>query len=85
MFALTVSLSEAGVFTWPEWTEMLIAASNTTKISCGESSFHGWLDALERVLAAKALTDREDLRVSREAWEKAARRTPHGRPIELES
>ncbi len=69
MFALTVSLSEAGVFTWPEWTEMLIAASNTTKVSCGESSFHGWLDALERVLAAKAVTDREDLRVSREAWD----------------
>ena len=74
VFALAVSLSERGAFTWSEWTAAL----------AGEDvSYERWLETLERLVAEKDLTDEATLARYRHAWAHAAERTPHGTPIEL--
>jgi hypothetical protein len=39
--------------------------------------------ALERLVAAKGLTDPAALAARKEAWAEAYRHTPHGKPVEL--
>jgi hypothetical protein len=39
--------------------------------------------ALERLAVEKGLTDREAMRVRKEAWTKAYRHTPHGKAVEM--
>ena len=41
------------------------------------------LNALERLVAEKKLTDQATLARYYDAWDHAADRTPHGQPIEL--
>jgi nitrile hydratase accessory protein len=79
-FALAVALHERGVFTWAEWAAALAAEIER---STGESYYHDWLAALEKLVAQKGLTDAATLRRYADAWEHAADRTPHGTPIEL--
>jgi high-affinity nickel-transport protein len=43
------------------------------------------LNALERLVTAKGLTDQRSLLTRREAWADAYRSTPHGTPVELAS
>ena len=50
----------------------------------GETYYHHWLAALERLVAAKGLADAQSLARNRDAWERASERTPHGMPIELQ-
>ena len=75
-FALAVSLSERGVFTWSEWTEAVAAAPEA-------GHYERWLATLERLVTGKGLADEVALARYREAWANAAERTPHGTPIEL--
>ena len=76
-FALAVSLSERGVFTWSEWTEAVSAAPEQL------GYYERWLTTLERLVAEKGLADEAALARYRHAWAHAAERTPHGTPIEL--
>ena len=48
-----------------------------------EEEIAAWLAALERLVAEKGLATPGALRRCHDAWEAAARRTPHGKPIEL--
>jgi len=86
-FALVVQLHERGLYTWPEWAETLTqqirAAQAAGDADLGDTYYHHWLAALETLVARKgASTDTELSRYAR-AWDRAAHRTPHGRPIEL--
>ena len=49
----------------------------------GETYYRHWLNALERMVAAKGLADMQMLARYRHAWHHAAGRTAHGTPIEL--
>ena len=83
-FALAVRLSEAGVFTWSEWAEALgreIAAAGPADL--GERYYEHWLAALETLVDRKGLTHASERRKRRDAWEAAARATPHGEAIVL--
>jgi nitrile hydratase accessory protein len=86
-FALAVSLEERSVFTWAEWTQVLgdeiKKAQAAGDPDTGETYYHHWLAALERMLSEKGLTDPAQLMRTRDAWERACARTPHGAPIEL--
>lgn len=86
-FALAVKLSEQGYFTWPEWSvalaEELKAAADRGDPDDGSHYYDHWLSALERLVAAKGLTDLAAMRARKEAWTEAYRRTPHGKPVEL--
>jgi nitrile hydratase accessory protein len=86
-FALALSLNERGVFTWKEWAatlgEEIKKAQAAGDPDTGETYYHHWLATLERIVAAKGLTDPGTLARTRDAWEHACARTPHGTPIEL--
>ena len=86
-FALTLSLHERGVFTWPEWAAALAQAIRdaqaTGDADTGETYYRHWLTALERIAAAKGLVTAATLAQRKVAWEDAARGTPHGKPIVL--
>jgi nitrile hydratase accessory protein len=86
-FALAVKLSEQGHFTWKEWAaalaEELKAAATRGEPDDGSRYYQHWLAALERLVAAKGLSDPAALHARKEAWAEAYRHTPHGKPIEL--
>jgi nitrile hydratase accessory protein len=86
-FALAVSLKERGLFTWAEWAATLgdeiKKAQAAGDPDTGETYYRHWLATLERVVAAKGLTDAGTLARTRDAWQRACARTPHGAPIEL--
>jgi nitrile hydratase accessory protein len=87
VFALTVALSEAGRFSWADWTETLGATlarhGQSRELDSGSDYFVAWLEALESLLAR--LGDAEPDRVEdlRDAWEAAYLATPHGKPVKL--
>jgi nitrile hydratase accessory protein len=80
-FALVVRLAESGTFTWREWTEAL--AGEIATADRADRYYEHWLAALEKLSDAKGLTDAAERRARREAWERAARATPHGEAIVL--
>jgi len=86
-FALAVNLSDQGHFTRKEWAaalaEELRAAADRGEPDDGSRYYEHWLAALERLVAAKGLTEASALLARKEAWTDAYRRTPHGRPVEL--
>jgi hypothetical protein len=51
----------------------------------GSRYYHCWLTALEHLVVAKRLSDPAALLARKEAWAEAYQRTPHGKPVELES
>lgn len=84
VFALAVKLSETGIFTWREWADALgreIAAAGPTDLD--ERYYEHWLAALEKLVDAKGLTHAAERHARRDAWEAAARATPHGEPVML--
>lgn len=88
-FALAVSLSHQGHFTWKEWAaalgEELAASAARGEPTDGSHYYYCWLATLERLVVAKGLSDSGSLLECREAWADAYRRTPHGKPVELPS
>ena len=88
-FALAVKLSEHGHFTWKEWAtalayELKVAASRGEPDD-GSHYYEHWLAALERLVAAKGLSDPAAMLARKEAWAEAYRHTPHGKSVELPS
>ncbi|MBX3605857.1 MAG: nitrile hydratase accessory protein [Piscinibacter sp.] len=87
-FAMTLTLHQQGLFTWPEWAAALATeitrAQQRGDADLGDTYYHHWLAALETLVAAKGASSAPELARTRDAWERAADRTPHGRPIELQ-
>ena len=86
-FALAVTLSGQGHFTWKEWAaelaETLRAAADRGEPDDGSRYYEHWLATLERVVMARGLADQVTLVARKDAWAAAYRNTPHGRPVEL--
>jgi nitrile hydratase accessory protein len=86
-FAMALSLHERGVFTWNEWAaaladEIKLAQANGDP-DTGTTYYRHWLASLEKLIAAKGVAALETQHRYRDAWDRAADRTPHGLPIEL--
>lgn len=86
-FALALTLHERGLFTWPEWAAALAEEIRRAQAhgdpDQGDTYYHHWLAALERLVAEKGASNAAELAHYRDAWDRAAARTPHGQPIEL--
>jgi len=86
-FALAIRLSEAGHFTWREWSAALgaelRAAAGRDEPDDGSRYYEHWLAALEGLVTSKGLTDLHALAARKDEWLHAYRDTPHGQPVEL--
>ena len=86
-FAMTLALHERGLFKWPEWAAVLSEEIKHAQAAgdpdTGDTYYQHWLNALERLVAEKGVTDPTTLGRYQHAWDHAADRTPHGEPIEL--
>jgi nitrile hydratase accessory protein len=87
-FAMTLALHERGLFSWSEWAEALAAQIAAAQASgdpdFGDTYYHHWLSALEKLVAAKGASSLDELLRYQRAWGHAAERTPHGEPIDLQ-
>ena len=81
-FAMAVQLHRQGAFTWTEWAAALSEELQGSEDD-GTAYYHHWLNALERLVTDKGLTDAHALHQTKHAWKDAYRRTPHGKPVEL--
>jgi nitrile hydratase accessory protein len=87
-FAMTLALHERGLFTWSEWAQALgariAAAQAQGDADLGDTYYDHWIAALESLIAAKGAASTGELVRHQRAWHRAADRTPHGQPIELQ-
>src|SRR5256884_8347438 len=71
-FAMAVALHARGLFTWPEWAAMLAEEIKRAQAAgdpdTGETYYQHWLNALERIVAAKGVADDQMLARYRDAW-----------------
>ena len=88
-FAMAVTLSEAGLFSWQEWSSELGASIQSQQKKgdpdYGETYYHHWLETLEKILSRKNLIEQLDLLQRTSEWEKAYLKTPHGQTVQLKS
>jgi nitrile hydratase accessory protein len=86
-FACAIHLSQHGLFTWAEWSEVFGATIKQDPARPGESHndayFRQWLAALEKIVEIKQATLQADIDLRQEAWREAYLHTPHGAPVEL--
>ena len=88
-FAMALALYDRGLFAWTEWAaklgEEIKRAQAAGDPDTGETYYRHWLATLERIVAEKGVTTAQALTQHYDAWERAAHRTPHGKPIELKA
>ena len=86
-FAMVLTLHQRGVFTWPEWAQVLAtqitAAQASGDADLGDTYYLHWLAALEAIVTAKGAATTDELLRTQRAWDHAADRTPHGQAISL--
>ena len=86
-FAMALTLHSQGLFTWGEWAAMLGAEISQAQAAgdpdLGDTYYRHWLVTLERMVAETGVTTPDTLSRTRDAWDHAADRTPHGKPIVL--
>src|SRR6188472_847421 len=78
-FAMALALHARGLFTWPAWADVLAQEIKRAQAAgdpdTGETYYLHWLNALERIVAAKGAADAQTLARYRHAWARAAERT----------
>ncbi len=86
-FAMAVTLSSNGYFTWKEWAATLAEVIAESKARGGpidgSDYYQNWVAALEQLIIDKDITDFSDLESVKVAWEDAYKATPHGKPVHL--
>jgi nitrile hydratase accessory protein len=86
-FAMALELHQGGHFSWKEWAEHLgaeiAAAKARGEPDLGDTYYHHWLAALEKLVSEKGIATLSELAARKQEWDTAARNTPHGEPIEL--
>lgn len=79
-FAMAVKLNEAGLFSWTEWAGTLGAELRALP---ERPYYESWLAALEKLVEAKGVMTSPERIARIDAWDRAAKATPHGQPIKL--
>lgn len=87
LFALTLALSEAGQFTWTQWTQAFAATlkrHGATRALDGNADYYAaWLETLEGLLDDSGLAPKTLAADMRDRWEAAYLSTPHGQPVRV--
>jgi nitrile hydratase accessory protein len=86
-FSIALQLHKAGVFSWPQWVQVLSDEIRAAPAQAGEPAndayWRQWMAALERITASSGLVGPEDLEERSEAWRRAYINTPHGQAVSL--
>jgi len=86
-FGMAVALHARGHFAWKEFvrylTEEIAAAGARGESDDGSRYYEYWLTALERLVADRGLVPTAERLTRKDEWDRAARTTPHGKPIVL--
>jgi len=86
-FALAIDAHARGLFSWPEWaaelSQQIKAAQLAGDPDTGETYYRHWLAALEALTVEKGAASRAQLEQVQQAWDSAAKATPHGQPVVL--
>ena len=86
-FAIVITLSKSGYFTWKEWSktlsEIILRAEANGGPDDGSDYYLNWVTALEQILESKGLADVVSLTSVKGEWEQAYKSTPHGEPVSL--
>lgn len=89
IFSMTVRLYQGGHFSRQEWSQRLgreiELSTQAGEADTEETYYQCWLRAFEKLVADKKLLTEPELEQRRQAWDRAARATPHGQPISLEN
>jgi nitrile hydratase accessory protein len=87
VFAMTLTLYEQGMFTWPQWAGLLSQEIHRAQAAgdpdLGDTYYLHWLSALEAMVVSSGIAETSQLQQLYQAWGRAARATPHGQPINL--
>ncbi|MEL6808109.1 MAG: nitrile hydratase accessory protein [Pseudomonadota bacterium] len=87
LFALTVHLSETGLFDWPDWAARFGATLKRhgleRELNGGDDYFAAWLETLETLLAEANAAHPDAVQDMRDAWKAAYLETPHGAPVRI--
>lgn len=81
VFSMACLLHEKGHFSWDEWATAL--GTTLQEMPDDTEYYLCWLKTLEQMTLAKDLVSEDMLSARKDAWDLAARNTPHGEPIEL--
>lgn len=81
VFSIVCVLHENGLFSWHEWAETL--GASIKELPVDTPYYKAWLSALEKISLTKKLVEPDQLIEQKNAWDRAAKATPHGEPIEL--
>jgi len=85
-FAMAVKLHEQGLFTWSEWAETLSGfIKQAGPDDSPDNYYHHWMSALETIVDTKNAASNGEQEARRGQWDRAAKATPHGKPILLEA
>jgi len=79
-FALALHLHARGLFPWSDF-----AAALAAELPREADYWRAWLRALEALLARERLAAPERVAEVADLWRRAAARTPHGQPVQLEN
>lgn len=86
-FALTLQLARAGHFTWTDWvgtfSAEITASPQTADEDINTAYYRQWMQALEKILAARALVSSTEVTDYEEDWRRSYFHTAHGAPIEF--
>ena len=88
IFSLVVALQDSCLITPTQWADALSAAIRDAQQAGdpdrGDTYYAHWVTALETILEDRGMASHEQLHALAHAWQDAAERTPHGKPIELD-
>jgi len=86
-FALAIDAHARGLFSWPDWAAELStqikAAQAAGDPDTGETYYRHWLASLEALTVRKGAASQAQLEQVQQAWDSAAKATPHGEPVVL--
>lgn len=89
VFALAVTLSSQGLYSWREWTDTLgdelAQTAGDAELLKGTRHYLHWITALERIVVARGIVDEQALAFRKGQWIEAYGSTPHGQPVKLRS
>ena len=86
-FAMLVALEKQNLISWSEWADELGAEikGNSASVDTGAEYYVHVLGALEKLLVKKRVISTQGLAQYKAGWARVAKRTPHGKPMELKA